>query len=134
MVVGFFTLFLAVIAALLYDHFDWGTVEFLAAMLGAGVVFGKNALDFHDVYLEEGTTFVFKHLFYTRRHAAGDIRGVRNGLLPGSFCLVTAQRTFYFYFFDLQGLATELTSWQPDTTLEALNQQVRQIQQQATQA
>lgn len=131
LVLGFFTLFWAGVALLVYDNLDWGKGGFLAAVLGMGVGIGKNALDFHDVYLTEETTFVLKHLFYTRRLAARDVQSIRSGLLPGSFYLVTAQRKFYFYFVTLPSLATELTSVQADATLRALNQQVRQLQQAA---
>jgi hypothetical protein len=131
LVLGSFTLFWAGIALLVYDNLDGGKGVFLAAILGLGVGVGKNALDFHDVYLAEKTTFVLKHLFYTRRLAAGEVRSIRSGLLPGSFYLVTAQRNFYFYFVTLSSLATELTSLQADTTLQALNQKLRQLQQAA---
>jgi hypothetical protein len=131
LVLGFFTLFWAGVALLVYDNLDWGKGVFLAAVLGMGVGVSKNALDFHDVYLAEEGTFVLKHLFYTRRLAAAEVRSIRSGLLPGSFYVVTAQRNFYFYFVTLSSLATELTSVQADTTLQALNQQVRQLQQAA---
>lgn len=128
-IVGFFTLFGTGLGALVYKRPDWGSVGFLAVVLGAGFVLVKHALEFHDVYVADGRTFVLKHLFYTRRLAAGDVRGVRAGLLPTSYCLTTPQRDFYFSVIDLQGLATELTSVQTETTLKALNNQVLQMQQ-----
>ena len=128
-VVVFFTLFGTGLGVLVYDNPDWGSAGFLAGVLVAGFFFVKHALAFHDVYVADGSTFVLKHLFYTRRLAAGDVRGVRAGLLPTSYCLVTHQRDFYFSVIALRDLATELTSLQTDTTLKALNQKVWQMQQ-----
>jgi hypothetical protein len=128
-IVGFFTLMGTGLGALVYQSPDWGSAVLLGSVLGAGFLCVRNALAFHDVYVAEGRTFVLKHLFYTRRLAAGDVRGVRAGLLPTSFCLATAQRDFYFSVIDLQDLATELTSVQNNTTLKALNHQVQQMQQ-----
>ena len=128
-IVGLFTLFGAGLGALVYERPDWGSAVFLAGVLGAGFFCVRNALAFHDVYVADGSTFVLKHLFYTRRLAAGDVRGVRAGLLPTSYCLATHQRDFYFSVIDLQDLATEFTSVQTNTTLTALNHKVRQMQQ-----
>jgi hypothetical protein len=117
------------LGALVYERPDGGSVVFLVAVLGTGFLVVKHALAFHDVYVAEGRTFVLKHLFYTRRLAAGDVRGVRAGRLPTSYCLATPRRDFYFSVIDLHGLATELTSVQTNTTLKALNYKVRQMQQ-----
>ena len=128
-IVGFFTVFGIGLAVLVYGTPDWGSTVFLAGVLGGGFLFVKNALAFHDVYVVDGSTFVLKHLFYTRRLAACDVHGIRAGLLPTSYCLVTHQREFYFSVINLQDVATELTSLQTDTTLNALKQKVRQMQQ-----
>ena len=128
-IVGFFALFGAGLGALVYEHPDWGSAVFLTGVLGAGFFCVRKALAFHDVYVADGSTFVLKHLFYTRRLAAGNVRGVRAGLLPTSYCLATPQRDFYFSVIDLQDLTTELTSVQTNTTLKAMNHQVRQMQQ-----
>ena len=127
-VVGFFTLVGTGLGVLVYNQPDWGSAGFLAGVLGAEFFFVKHALAFHDVYVAEGSTFVLKHLFYTRRLAAGDVRGVRAGSLPTTFCLVTHQRDFYFSVIALRDLATKLTSLQTNTTLKELNQKVRQMQ------
>ena len=126
----FFALFTVGIGALVFQRPDWDGMVFLALVLGIMYLPLKNALDFHNVYIVDESTFVLKHLFYTRCIAAGNVRGVRNGLLPTSYFLVTPQRDFYFSVIDdLRTVATELTSLQTGTTLKALNQKVWQMQQ-----
>ena len=129
MLVGLSALFGAGLTALLYDNPDWGSAMFLGCVLGVGFLLVRNALDFHDVYIENEATFVLKHLLYTNRLAARDVSGVRAGVLPGSYYLVTNRRNYYFYVIDLQDVMRELTSVQTATTLQALNWKVRQMQQ-----
>lgn len=129
LLLGFFALYLVGLVAMFHDDLSWFSVTWVSLSLGIGFLIGKNALDFHDVYQEGESTFVLKQLFYTKRLAAKQIRGVREGVRSGSFYFVTAEGDFYFHFVDLQALITELTSVQSDATLNVIKQKVWEMQQ-----
>lgn len=128
MVLAFNVVFVSTLVLLIYKNMDFEKLIFLTCIIGVTGFSTVNALDFHDVYVNNTKGFTVKHLFYNKHLAAQEVKSIQAGLLPFSYYLSTTRRDYYFIL-NSSDLFKEVFTTEPDKVLKALNQTLNRLKQ-----